>query len=140
MAGTTRTVPPPIGNYCSGNDGDTYPSEQSQMDVIDFIPRMLGTDNPTGDDFDNIPNELAPGVSTFGQKAATEPMFTEEFDGFEIMDTCLEHSCGVEDNCPFDVPGLLRYEIEHVIFRTAALFKTSWGEVGDISGACTIID
>lgn len=139
-----REVPPPIGDYCNPdggeNSGETYPGNQDHAMELDLVPKIIGDGDANGNDAANIPTELDPGNDDFGKKAATEPLWDETFDAFEIMDTCLFPTCGVENNCPFSTPGLLIFEVEHVAFRTAALFKTSWGEVGAVSGACTIID
>lgn len=118
----------PPSNYCGTTEIQPFPEDRSFDIEIDTTTNYL----------DDLPIEIDSNGAAFGSRAASQDLFTEEFDGFSIIDNCLsEASCTeLDDPCPFAVPGLVDFEIEHAIVRTAALFKTTWSEIP----SCIIAD
>lgn len=117
---------PPLGKT------QRYPDDESFKVEVDLTTRYLET---TGSYPVAMPDEIDPGNSAFGSVAAVEGMTSESLDGFAIIANCLpDAGCSeLSDPCPMSVPGLVDFEVLHLAFRTAALFKTSWSEIP----ACT---
>ncbi len=123
----------PLENYCLGVEGvpvteNPYPQDKTIAVNPNTSTSFLST---IGIAPFAMPTSIDPGNPTFGVLAASLPVWDESFDGILTAEACMPLAgCGVlDDPCPFDVPGLLYFEAQHLIFRTAALFKTGWDEV-----------
>lgn len=118
-----------VANFCPSYEPETgktqrFPVNEDHTVDVDLVTKFLEV---TGSYPAAMPTEIDPFNPGFGTIATSQRMGSEFLDGFEAMTGFLD-----EESCtpgPLTTPGLINFEVLHLAFRTAALFRTSWAEI-----------